>query len=972
VACRELVQAIKEFKKNSECDCHDQVLDDPAVMQQIAEATARNTKSNIFYTSLFGILFLGLFAPTLIPVIGVAGAAAPAGTLFAAFTCMLTVSTYTGYFGTLRSWFYRSVVTTVYEVAASEAAEKIGETKKKVMKAIGVSHWTDGAQNFLMSAFGGISITAIGAIVYVTYTFIKKNKYKITKEGATPISLAPSYLKQLGLALGVLGIAAITIVQTSSLLNAVRNLSSFGQSMYDRSRRTVAEKGTTMSKHMPLKTLLPLLRKDALKTEIIYTSDNLYTAVHMSAANRLAFGTPLHDMTKHPLEYIGEQLTDKLKNRYPGLAMKVFRGVSYPAFDSAVGQQLLKDINSVTYVRRDTDFIDDYAVNSCALGGSIIKGTFVQRYVYYNGNAMVKEDANTKSKLSVRFSQFYKELIGLPDLAACEVYVFTYKSESYRVYANSAAGAKSILGEKDDDITLLETFALLKENVEDKWKTIGGILAVILIVFIGYYFWFRHKWGKKDEAEQESVKKPTPEGADKGTKGQHIKAAEEARWAVKDAELKNLRTTLRDSIENAQKAKAMDLKDGDYSYAEEYDRSIASLQMRLGDVDETIQAIYDGDYSESFVPKGRSKKNANQDRTLPNSAKPRKNKEGVQGCIFKDCPEDNEGREVCGTHYRQLVYKNTDPAVLPGLTKYLIKNVRQNKVGQRKEPCGYVECINYAKVDNPYCRFHENKETEIKPEQPKGESKPKDKPIKKKAVYKIKEIVKETVEENQDENEKKKNLGDNTEMKLEGPAPGPSMKKLKNVLPSIIVKESAFSDLSNPQSFARQVPHNLKAPLVPIYILRDRGYVRAGVGFLGISESKTSFYSAWHVVKDGAYIKKAPNIWREIKFTQIGLDFAVSSDAISISGSPFKIAHTPTTNGKDYRLYTLSVDEDKPMMVQCNGSVSGGRFRHTSDTFPAQCGSPYVSKNIVEAFHTQSIVGSSNDGDMIVDGPSVF
>jgi len=188
----------------------------------------------------------------------------------------------------------------------------------------------------------------------------------------------------------------------------------------------------------------------------------------------------------------------------------------------------------------------------------------------------------------------------------------------------------------------------------------------------------------------------------------------------------------------------------------------------------------------------------------------------------------------------------------------------------------------------------------------------------------------------------------------------------------LITKESAFSDLSNQQSSARQVPHNLKAPLVPLYILRDRGYVRAGVGFMGIAESKVSLYSAWHVVKEGAYIKKESNTWREVKFTHIGNDFAVSSDKISVSGAAFKIANTPTTNGKDYRLYTLRVDDDKPMMVQCNGSVVDGRFKHSSDTFPAQCGSPYVSNNVVEAFHTQSVIGYSNDGDMIVDGPSVF
>jgi hypothetical protein len=935
---KQLVNACRQFQNNSECDCTLYVDIDGQLTKQIKEREAAQSRTNAFYSTMVGLVVVAMAAPALIPAVGLY-ALAPTTVLFAGFLTMFGVSL-TGKVGSMRSWFYRYVFESIYSAATSETVKSISKTKKKVMSAVGMGKWSNSAQNVFLALFSGVTLTAVSAIIYVTYRFIKDNKKKI-QEGATPMSLAPAFLKKLGLALGVLGVAGVVLIQSSAMLNALRNLSSFGKSMYEKSKKTIGSKGSVVSQHMPLKTLIPLLKEGVPNDEKVYISEELRTAVMLSAVNRLSFGVPLHDIDNNPLSVIGDRLTSKLLARYPGLEIKTHKGIPMPSFDSSIGQKLLEDIKGATYVRRDTDFIDDYARISCSLGGTIKGDKFVPTYSYYAGSTKVTEMAASATLITGRFSQFYREILGYPDLSNCEVYVFCYRDVSVRVYSSSTSLAKQTLNEIDEDMTLLETFVLLKKNVESKWKIIGGLCAVILVVFIGYFYYYERKWCEK-------------EGPGKQSKGQNIKNAEDQRWKVKQDDLIKLRAVLRDNIDNAQRARSMDIADGDTSYVDEYDKQISSLQFRLGDVDETIQAIYDGEYSETFTPKGKKNKNANQDKSKPNSDKSRKVKEG-QGCVFKDCKEDNEGKEVCTTHYRQLAYKNTDPSLLPPLTKYLIKNIKTNIKGQGRLSCGYVTCTNFAKSGEiPFCKYHEKAHEsnveDVIPSQTNVQD------IEQKEKKQKKQVSTEVEKPGKDTETKQK----------ESVVPGPSIKKLKPVYRT--VPESVVSEPSNQQSSARQVPVKITAPIAPIYILRDRGYVRAGVGFLAISQSKTNFYSAWHVVKDGAYIKKG-NTYRELKFTQIGSDFGVSSDPTGIQGSPFKLAIEPTKNGKSYRLYTCDVESGEYKTVQCEGSLYQGRFRHTSDTFPAQCGSPYVSNNIVDAFHTQTVSGQYNEGDLICEGP---
>jgi hypothetical protein len=169
-------------------------------------------------------------------------------------------------------------------------------------------------------------------------------------------------------------------------------------------------------------------------------------------------------------------------------------------------------------------------------------------------------------------------------------------------------------------------------------------------------------------------------------------------------------------------------------------------------------------------------------------------------------------------------------------------------------------------------------------------------------------------------------------------------------------KEAKVADLGNYDSVYRQSAQELVKPLAPIFILLDDGsYVSNGVMFRAREQDGLQhMYTSFHVV-DGhkTFYRDAGSKYLPIKFTQIGEGDEAIAENVPIPGKAFCMDRV-SVRPELLRLYTLDVNTHRQKTVACSGYWDHGEFRHTSDTFPGQCGSPYVENNIVRAIHNST------------------
>jgi len=88
-------------------------------------------------------------------------------------------------------------------------------------------------------------------------------------------------------------------------------------------------------------------------------------------------------------------------------------------------------------------------------------------------------------------------------------------------------------------------------------------------------------------------------------------------------------------------------------------------------------------------------------------------------------------------------------------------------------------------------------------------------------------------------------------------------------------------------------------------------------------------------------------------FTDLGNDFACSNSNIPTVGKTY-LLNDNTEHPRELAFYTLAVSDDTPMKAQTFGHWDHHEYCHDSDTFEAQCGSPYVTNGRVYAFHTST------------------
>jgi hypothetical protein len=177
-------------------------------------------------------------------------------------------------------------------------------------------------------------------------------------------------------------------------------------------------------------------------------------------------------------------------------------------------------------------------------------------------------------------------------------------------------------------------------------------------------------------------------------------------------------------------------------------------------------------------------------------------------------------------------------------------------------------------------------------------------------------------------------------------------------------KEAPVKNQTNPNARERQQRIDGNLPVLPLYYYDDtvgkyfwRGVVYKAKDLDGI----VKFFTDWHCVSDNDGVAllfdKVTNTHKEIQFTFLKGDDCVSSvcpvpmpsGKLALCSKEMKREDFP----REVQMMTVdNQDQRKNAVVNCSGSMNDhDEFVHFSDTFNNQCGSPYVSNNIVYYQH---------------------
>jgi hypothetical protein len=781
----------------------------------------------------------------------------------------------------------------------SHAYKKYQDIRQKITDPLGLGTSTETIQNLFVGIASTISVSVIAGIVYATYAFITKKKKKIM-EGATPSELAPAYVKAILVTLAAMGATAGALVYTSTLVNAIKNLTRLGDGFFSKPSRRVAKKGSvTQVRGNITKEVIAQVAKGK-----VFADPSVKFAVYAAPINYHG-GLPSHG--SKDLKDLVDILNDKLKDTYPGLGFQKHAGCEIPDFQTKIGQVLQADILATPAVNVGAPtFWLWLAREWLAQMRTIHPNTKPKAKVSIMvGGTPTDVDLGSKSPAIAHIVGYLYSVAPVADTKDLALWQVQKDEESFTVIATSEEHARTTLMEAEGEVTFLDFVVGVRDYISEHKLMLTGLIGVIVCIYFGTYYYFKSTWQAKTLKKKEGRGKNT-------TKGQNIGRAQQLLSDEQYQAMIRKRDQLRNDLRDLYASKRADEYDGDYDY--DYQKDITAINAELRDLVVNIEDIYNGDLSGGVTHHSNaSHKKTWGDRALPNSMKSRKNKEsderkeGAVPCSYLGCVKT--GKTLCNDHFDRLCEKNTPPLLYNALALQDIKDiVRIKKENKNYKQCSGVCVYDIAKGE---CPKHKKK----------ADSKD--------GVTSVSNSTKE---------------------------PSPSVEP---IVPK--VKEARVSDHNNADSTRRQYYDRTPRAIRPIYISKGDGYVRNGV-MVRMRNGKgeqPKWYTAYHVTRAGEAFYKENSVYKAIKFADLGNDLAVTDAQINCEGKVFTMASEPI-RAEHLTMYTFHPNTDEPYAVHCSGYWNAHEFCHDSDTFPAQCGSPYVTNGIVLALHNNTDSYSNN------------
>jgi len=468
------------------------------------------------------------------------------------------------------------------------------------------------------------------------------------------------------------------------------------------------------------------------------------------------------------------------------------------------------------------------------------------------------------------------------------------------------------------------------------------------------------------------------EGSDRGNRGTRIAKAdfdrrmEEIRKENQDwDQLVKNRDDIRKELKDIKASRYADIREQYYTDLPFYDEEINRFSTELSALEKDIEKIYNGEMGDVVKHTNQSKKNTWGTRAQPASEK----KHNLQKQYNADRKKKPEAQlpsttTILSLEERKKAFKAkpipVEPAKKSTIPKVPVYNVRE-VIGKKDKP-KYVEkdqktesLTTMVATAKEYVRKVVNRPTitsipgDIKEDDIENVEVPLPPTEKQEKKESVSAAVRGAV------------VAFSKVLKREN-APALFVEKKeeeeKRSDSQLVVQEATVADPTNVDSVHRQIPNQQVKAIAPIYVRSDKAlddatvpFVRWGVCFRAknIDTDKINIYTAYHVVRDReSWIKIGENLL-EVLWTRVGRDFAMSEDCSNIPGRVFKIDPNNRKRPTDLRLYTLCVTDDAQRLANChNGVWSDDNFSHKTDTFNHQCGSPYVTDNTVEAFHTST------------------
>jgi len=599
--------------------------------------------SGVAYATLpstFGIacfVAAAIFSPVWAPFFLIAPLTFP---LFRLYTPIKT------YFQDFFEWQVAKPVRKYRRKVTKEAVSTaIGETTEKLF---GRNIVDDPLSPSFWAALSGISIVSVAAIVLGTREFMKKNKKKIL-EGATPASLAPKYVSYITTTLMLAGVGGVILLKTAATYNAIQTLSNAWSTITMSSTKKRWAKAKKVQESVLLQDLYP----DIL-SGVVWADEDIKLAVAASSYN---FNKSLMVNDSLRAELLA-RVEDKFTVAYPGLTFTN----SIPNWKTEHGQHVVNRIlTSKATIDPRNDFATQLAIAWC---GSLVhrrKASGVDswhRTVYYNGQ---QYDLKVNNHFIYIVASHIRYLLHFPTIPKMDVYNVHESGQSVvRIAAPNMEDASRIF---DETLTtrfdsIASVAAAAKTYLMNNGLKLAGVGMAVVITFVVLFYYHQGKWYKKisPNAELEHNRNRT-------TKGGNIAVATNDRLMEEWDRLRKQRGSLEDQAALAREKWLDAMSHGNQalatSFRDDYDRVTSSLNKIKTEID----AMYNDDHVGALS--GGSKKTnkrANNDRSLPNNAKSRKNNNNTvdetvaKFCKIVDCnTEIGPDHTMCQTHY--LAYR---------------------------------------------------------------------------------------------------------------------------------------------------------------------------------------------------------------------------------------------------------------------------------------------------------------------------
>jgi len=609
-------------------------------------------------------------------------------------------------------------------------------------------------KNMVATFFSGITLTAIGVIIWGTIRWIKGQKKKILKEGATPGSLSTDYIKHIFGVCMMAGVLTGVTIRISSFIGAVKNLNNVYSAFAQGSWKKVWDSGKLTEESNNIDDY----SHDILSGRVFIKQEHLvYVSSRSSNIDPRRFWLKVRtneqvllDHYRVQLNGIYHDLVDK------DLNINWQTAVAQRFLNDIVAQQIpasgLIDFNLCLAVKWNPDMVHKRIYQG--------KDTWFRSINCDNFYHQFRHENNNKFPYYVSsFLQRYV-VVNKPNLS---VYRFTRANmPDQLIIAASNEDAKETF--KICTVTDPEPFTLL-ENIQafiyEHKEKIVGLIGLITVIYIATYYWYQNKWVNKDKKIQKEAVE-VKEHRSGPTKGQNIKSAQDYQSNETFKELCKERDNARQKMYDYQDI-VLNISSYGSGTADEEDaldnarRNLSLISRNLARLTADCDQMYANNYDFDSRPAHRKQTRVNNDKKLPNSEKPRKMKEDlividtdektievitppVPFDVSKKKTKEEVKKQILEVVLKCKMCKNNQS--LKGqdyCTPCLDKYNKEKKV--KKECCHAQDCPMQLPIDafhdcNKACGGHHcthwagckpstEKKVESKPKTPKVESKPK-------------------------------------------------------------------------------------------------------------------------------------------------------------------------------------------------------------------------------------------------------